>query len=627
MLEALTINQGQLEGPSLKSADVLNLEQLADQELTRLFPERNIQKVLFVAPPDGDQTMFDYATGKRGRYWNFPAYGIGVVASHLRQEGIEVDILNLNNHVLRTCRQSVTPESFDFDTVWKESLARKIDLFQPDLIGVTCMFTQTHTASVEVCEEVKYLRPDIPVTLGGVHITNSFNHKEQCKSILNDFAKVDLFFLYEAELAFKNFVQAVNRQKSLDSLFQVYFNTSQTKLHFAEKRVPKDSELDIVPAYDLMELEDLSNNGVIGSFACIKEKKARCATVLSNRGCRAQCTFCSVRSFNGRGVRIKSVQTVVDELLTLRNDFGVDHIMWLDDDLLFNHQRALELFNEMVRQNVGITWDCTNGVIAASCTEEMIAAAAESGCIGLNIGMESGNPEILKIVKKPGKVINFLKAAKTLKKYKQINARVFLMLGFPNETYEMIEDTFNVAMEMDLDWYNLTILQPLPNTPIFNSMVQQGLVEDVKAEDVRYNSGAYGKKRKLMEQNQFSQIVSPFANLENRDKIPSKEELEPIWLYMNYHLNFSRILNVEDPIKIRQQLGYLEYVANLVAPDDPLPMYFCGYLQKKVRGAVDPALFSRLESRLGASEYWQDCFKNFGLSLSELNIGSHLKSA
>ena len=177
--------------------------------------------------------------------------------------------------------------------------------------------------------------------------------------------------------------------------------------------------------------------------------------------------------------------------IPVKEQFGIEHIMWLDDDLLFDHKRVLTLFNEMVRQNVKMTWDCTNGVIAASCTDEIVAAAAESGCIGLNIGMESGNPEILKEIKKPGKVRNFLRAADILRQYPQINARVFLIIGFPNETYRMILDTLKVSIEMDLDWYNVTILQPLPNTPIFDSMVQLGLVDDVDSEEVRYNTGVY----------------------------------------------------------------------------------------------------------------------------------------
>ena len=69
--------------------------------------------------------------------------------------------------------------------------------------------------------------------------------------------------------------------------------------------------------------------------------------------------------------------------------------MWLDDDLLYNTKRTINLFNEMVKQNVDITWDASNGVIASSVTDEIMSAAEESGCLGVVIGMESGNPEIV----------------------------------------------------------------------------------------------------------------------------------------------------------------------------------------------------------------------------------------
>ena len=61
--------------------------------------------------------------------------------------------------------------------------------------------------------------------------------------------------------------------------------------------------------------------------------------------------------------------------------------MWLDDDLLYNTGRTIELFNEMVKQDVGITWDASNGVIAASVKDEIMSAAEESGCLGVVIGM------------------------------------------------------------------------------------------------------------------------------------------------------------------------------------------------------------------------------------------------
>ena len=65
----------------------------------------------------------------------------------------------------------------------------------------------------------------------------------------------------------------------------------------------------------------------------------------------------------------------------------------------------------MVKQDVGITWDASNGVIAASVTDEIMSAAEDSGCLGVVIGMESGNPEILRKIRKPGTVKNFIKAS------------------------------------------------------------------------------------------------------------------------------------------------------------------------------------------------------------------------
>ena len=84
---------------------------------------------------------------------------------------------------------------------------------------------------------------------------------------------------------------------------------------------------------------------------------------------------------------------------------------------------------------------------------------------------EFRNRKILKEIRKPGTVENFIKAAEIFRKFPEINARVFLMIGFPNESYRQILDTINVSNEMSLDWHNVGILQPLPNTPIFNSMV------------------------------------------------------------------------------------------------------------------------------------------------------------
>ena len=157
-------------------------------------------------------------------------------------------------------------------------------------------------------------------------------------------------------------------------------------------------------------MPELAQVGTLGSWYGFKDKGTKIATALSNRGCRAACTFCNVRTFNGVGVRGKTVDSVLEELRVLKYEHGIGHVIWLDDDLLYDEKRAIELFNGMVQKNLGLTWDATNGVIASSCKYDVIAAAADSGCIGMYFGIESGNNDILRSIKKPGTVETFLKA-------------------------------------------------------------------------------------------------------------------------------------------------------------------------------------------------------------------------
>jgi len=591
-----------------------------EEEINRLFPTRCIQRLMFIVPPDADKSLFNYATAKRGRYWNFPAYGPGLMATHLREDGLTVDIVNLNHEILKACAHSENEASFDFDCSWQTVLEQRLNEFKPDMVGVTCMFSQTNGSASLLCEHIHNVAPEVPIALGGVHITNSFVNDASFQQLLENFSSVNFLFLYEAELALKQFVRVVNRTTEDKHLQQLYVKGQSDSVYFSGRHAVKGSDLDTIPAHDLMDTDELSLYGKVGSFYCLKPEDAKFTTVLSNRGCRARCTFCSVRNFNGMGVRTRSIGSIIDELKLLKEDYDIDHIMWLDDDLFRNEKRATALFNAMADSELGITWDCTNGVIAASCTESLIASAARSGCLGLTIGMKSGNDKMLREIRKPGSVDVFLKAAKVLRQHEEINARVFLMIGFPNETYRQILDTFHVAREMDLDWYNITTLQPLPNTPMFDSMLEQGLISPVSFNEIRYNSGSYGKQREKAEINKdllSGEFKDAFNNID-LDEVPLREELDDIWAYMNYHLNFRRLFSEKRPKKLIQQLAYVQNITDVVAPESAFAMYFCGYLQFKVHGRIEPKTVTRLRECLESSDYWRSRFNEFDLSVDHL---------
>jgi len=318
-------------------------------------------------------------------------------------------------------------------------------------------------------------------------------------------------------------------------------------------------------------------------------------------------------------VRIRSIESVVDEIERLVADYGIEHIMWLDDDLFYDHKRAIALFDAMVKRRLPITWDASNGVLAISCTEEVIAAAEESGCIALTIGMESGNPEILKYVLKPANVDHLLRSAEVLRRHERILSTVFLMIGFPGETMRMIWDTVRVSREMDLDWYRISQLQPLPNTPIFDSMVEQGLVQRNGTATVRYDLGSYGTQNERekgirLSSSDFSDAFSSIP----LDEVPTPEQLQDVWFFMNYHLNFNRLFGKNRPEKVTQLRALLQNLSDVVAPEHGFALYFLGYLQHAMGHRIPPHVISRLRQRLESSSYWKTRFEAFGLSVEDL---------
>lgn len=600
------------------------------------FKNKLIKRVLLVNPPDIHESIFDYSTAKRGRANNYPSYGLGVIAGHLVKNNYETQLVNLNHEILKEVHKSNSSRDFNYTSVWKKSLQKAIDNFKPDLVGVTCLFSVTGPSLKEVCDEIKNYTKNInnksgtPIAVGGVHITHDV------QQILDENKSIDFAFLNESEIAFIEFLNYINNKNDISHLANLIIASPANgeRIIFTKQLQPSENQLEMIPAYELMDIENHSTMGTMGSWYGFKYETAKIATALSNRGCRAACTFCNVRTFNGKGVRQRSIDSVLDELELLKDKYGIGHIIWLDDDLLMNEKRAISLFNGMVDRKLNMTWDATNGVIAASLNDEVVEAALRSGCIGLNLGIESGNAEILKSIRKPGTPRIFRRAAEVLRKYPSINTRALLIIGFPNETMGQIFDTIKLCEEMNLDWHNIAILQPWKNTPIYDAMVDQGLLGETEGvlkggEDAPYQLGPYSRQRAIeqgkIQQSQYGEKLGPsfktFLNsdrFERLDYVPNAEELDELWFYMNFRLNFNRLLKEDRHEKLAQQLLWLKYVSEKTAPDNAIILYFYAYIQSRVNNKVNEETIMNLKARLEQSQYWREKFTTYGLKLSHV---------
>lgn len=579
------------------------------EKLTNL--KTKVKKVLLIQPIQIQEKKLDIRIAKNKRYYMYPPYGLGILNSILKKNKIESKILDLNFEVFNFIRKNDNISADDLTKIWKEKLQKELTLFNPDLVGVSCTFTMNHENMIEIFKEVKENDKKTLTIAGGVHVSNA------TEMVLKDSKNINFAITYEAEKSFVEFINYVNKKKDFHKISQISFLKDNAVKEIVKKDPPGHDDLNVIPDYGDLNISELTDIGEIGTFRYWRPKNSKGSAVLSNKGCRARCSFCSVRNFNGKGVRAKSVKTVIDEIKELQDNYGINHITWLDDDLFYGVDRTLDLFNSIVKNNLNITWDASNGLIASAAVAhpEIVDAAAKSGCIGAYFGIESGNDQILRKIYKPSGVKHYKKLGPLMNKYPKIFTRGFLIIGFPDETLSQILDTINVSVEMGLDWYTVQLLTPLPSTEIYDQMVDAG-----KAKKGQLNLDGEGftmfsvreSERQRLQEEKNKRNNADFVNLLNANKnhIPSQKELNDLWFLTDYEINYKPILKQDNKDKLIKLEAFLTDVSDRMTRDNPLSNYFLSIVKDKLKKKEDAKeRMQMVKNYLGTSEYWQQRFK------------------
>ena len=417
-----------------------------------------------------------------------------------------------------------------------------------------------------------------------------------------------------------------NNKLEPENLTQIATLVDNNYVAITRRTEPRTETLNALPNYHDLPIERYSSLGRIGTFYWLFKPDTRAATILVNRGCRAHCRFCSVEKFNGKGVVLKrDIEMIGDELEFLRDKYGINHVMILDDDLLNGEERTVALFEDWQKRKLGITWDASNAVIASALTPEIAHAAAESGCIALSFGIESGNPQVLKNIPKPSGVPHYLRAGEIMKKHPQIFTKGLLMVGFPpepernfpGESIRMIWDTINLAKQMDLDWYTIQPLNLIPGVDITNHALVQGILTEQELIDgsERPVVGSTGKqdRRSKEEKTKALPFISHLHD-ENLDRIPLRKELIDIWFVMDYMVNYEKLWNLELPIKIQMLHKLFVNMCDRTHKENALGNLFFALLEYRLghkKMANDRLRLAREFS--ATNDYWRKRFPVLGL--------------
>ena len=197
------------------------------------------------------------------------------------------------------------------------------------------------------------------------------------------------------------------------------------------------------------------------------------AHIFTSRGCPGRCAYCAGGLF-GKQFRFRSADNVVDELIAIHRDYGTRHFYFVDDAMTMDKPRAKRICQRMIDQQLGFTWNMMTRIDAVD--EELLELAARAGCVQIDYGVESGNPETLKRIHKPH-TVEMVRRIVPLTRRHGIRPVVFFILGFPWEDAAAIQDTRQL-ME-DLAPYVVfqpaiaSVLIPFPGTEIYDRYKDQ----------------------------------------------------------------------------------------------------------------------------------------------------------
>jgi len=413
----------------------------------------------------------------------FPPLGVSYIASVIRNE---VDVKIMDAVAEGFYNEIELDEDFIvYGSNYKDILAR-IEQYQPDILGITCLFSSVFPIVSEICKRAKALNPNIITITGGTYPTFC------AEELLRKEPALDVIVLGEGEATMLEIIRALRQGKNLSMIDGLAFRENgKIRITPKTKWIENLDEIPF-PARDLLPMELYPKIIVPHSFSA-KEKMN--TPMITSRGCPARCSFCSSSRFWGYRYRFRSPGNVLDEIGELIQKWGIKEIQFEDDNITANKNRAKKIFQGIIDRGYKISFNLPNGIAVWTLDEELVQLLKKAGCYELTIAYESGCQEVLdKIVKKPMPLEKAKEMTRLIHKA-GIRTNAFYIFGFPGERKEQMLETFNFARQVKTTTAYFFIANPLPGTELYERAKQLDLIpEDFNFENLTFTKYIYNPK-------------------------------------------------------------------------------------------------------------------------------------
>jgi hopanoid biosynthesis associated radical SAM protein HpnJ len=319
------------------------------------------------------------------------------------------------------------------------------------------LFTSTpgFPGDIRLAQAIKNANPNIKIAFVGPHVS------VLPEKSLNECAAMDFICRKEFDYAVTDYAKG----KPLEEIAGVSYRKDGKVIHNPD--APQIQDLDSLPHVTEVYKRDLDVTRYNVPFLLHPY-----VSLYTTRGCPAQCTFCLwPQTLSGHPWRKRSSDDVAAEMAKAKQLWPDVKEFFFDDDT-FNIQKArtIELCAKL--KPLGLTWSCTSRVTTDF---ETLKAMKEAGCRLLIVGYESGDPQILKNIKKGATVERARQFTKDCHKLGLVIHGDFI-LGLPGETRETINNTIAFAKELDVETIQVSVAHAYPGTELYDYAVKNGFM-------------------------------------------------------------------------------------------------------------------------------------------------------
>ncbi|MBU1183433.1 MAG: radical SAM protein [Pseudomonadota bacterium] len=356
-----------------------------------------------------------------------PPLGLAYIAAALEREGVEVKILDL----------VVFPYS-------RQLLESVLKNFAPHIVGTTAV-TMTFDNAINVIRDVKSIDTSIFTVMGGPHVTFC---AEETMSL---FPELDFIVLGEGEETIVELAGALNESRDVSGIEGIVF---RGKSGIVDNR-PRKTRIDVdslpLPSRHLLPLGRYRALGMPVSMT-------------TSRGCPFKCIFCVGRKMVGARVRYRSPRNVVDEMEYLVT-LGFRQVNVADDLFTSNENHCFKVCDEIIKRGLKIKW--TSFARVDTVSARVLTRMREAGCDTVSFGVESGNTEMLKRIKKGISLEQVINAVNMCNEA-GISPHASFILGLPGETPETLKETVDFGEKLKNMGvsHGFHLLAPFPGTEV-----------------------------------------------------------------------------------------------------------------------------------------------------------------